>query len=160
MKPCLKVALTYLLFGVVWIFASDRVIGLFTKDAATVTTIQTFKGWFFVGVSALLIYVLSRRADRQRRAQESERRAVFLKTVEGAHHILLNYLNQMELVMLEAGSCASFDPEVLRMGREISDEASRELVNLGRLSDATSDAIESFVYRNLRNKIERGAPVP
>lgn len=149
MKPYLKNSLLYLAFGVTWIFASDRVIELFTQDPATLRIIQTGKGWFFVAVSSLLIFAMGKRAYAQQVSRAAERQEVFRKTVEGAHHILLNYLNQMELVMLEAASCPEFDKTVYAMAREISDEAAKELVRLGMLSDATTEAIESFVYRHL-----------
>ncbi len=149
MKPYLKNSLLYLAFGVVWIYASDRVIDLVTQDPAVLRGIQTGKGWFFVGLSALLIFAMGKRAFEEQAALARERSEVFRKTVEGAHHILLNYLNQMELVMLEAASCPEFDQEVYDMARKISDEAAKELVRLGMLSDTTTAAIESFVYRNL-----------
>lgn len=37
---------------------SDRLLELYTTDIAVIGTVQTFKGWIYVGISALLIYLL------------------------------------------------------------------------------------------------------
>lgn len=75
----LKTALLYALVGGVWIFFSDWLLGIFTTDPAPFTSLQTYKGWFFVGVTAILLYVVLRREfgalERAERAvRENERR--------------------------------------------------------------------------------------
>lgn len=56
--PALKTGLIYLVIGVVWILFSDQMLNAFTNNPKTITQIQTFKGWFFVGASAVLIFSL------------------------------------------------------------------------------------------------------
>ena len=76
------VALLYLIFGILWIFFTDRVLVWLGFDPAQMTRAQTMKGWFFIGGSSALIYALLRRhehneSDAQRtllRAQEEVRR--------------------------------------------------------------------------------------
>ena len=67
-----RIVALFLLFGTVWILVSDRAIGLFTQDIALLSTIQSFKGLLFVGLSALLLYVLVRRSERTRAALEAQ----------------------------------------------------------------------------------------
>jgi PAS domain S-box-containing protein len=57
----LKVALPYFVLGWLWILASDRFLKHLTDDVETLTILQTYKGWFFVTVSALLVFYTSRR---------------------------------------------------------------------------------------------------
>jgi PAS domain S-box-containing protein len=57
----LKVALPYFVLGWLWILASDRFLKQLTDDVETLTVLQTYKGWFFVTVSALLVFYTSRR---------------------------------------------------------------------------------------------------
>jgi two-component system, cell cycle sensor histidine kinase and response regulator CckA len=70
-----RVALAYVVLGALWIGFSDRAVFALVEDPALLTRIQTWKGWFFVLGSGVLIFVLTRRAiqaytDRER----SERR--------------------------------------------------------------------------------------
>ena len=56
-----KIAGGYLLFSVLWILLSDRVLAFAIPDADTQNRVQTVKGLVFVLASAGLIYVLTRR---------------------------------------------------------------------------------------------------
>ena len=69
----------YALFGALWIVLSDRLLLLFVPDTADYSRLQTWKGWFFIAVTALLVTglvrrALERQADLLRRARESENR--------------------------------------------------------------------------------------
>lgn len=57
----------YALFGGLWIVLSDRVLAALVTDIDTLTRLQTYKGWVFVALSALLILVLLRREVSVRR---------------------------------------------------------------------------------------------
>ncbi|MFA6288556.1 MAG: hypothetical protein WC661_14325 [Opitutaceae bacterium] len=150
MKPYLRVTLVYALFGVLWIFLSDRLVVILGNNLEGVTLLQTVKGWVFVVLSSLLLFVLTRRAFEAQRRAEREKLEVFDKTVEGSCHILLNYLNQMQLVMLEAEQCEKFDREILRLTNEASAEAIAELNKLGAIRTITADHIDSVVYEKIR----------
>jgi hypothetical protein len=106
MKSYLRVTFTYMVFGVLWILASDRLVELVAGDLQDLAYFQTLKGITFVLLSALLICILTRRALPKLKEQQEEKDAVFRKTVEGSHHILLNYLNNMQLVTMEAAFCS------------------------------------------------------
>ncbi len=56
-----RVALIYSMFGALWILSSDQILAAMIDDAATLTRLQTVKGWFYVVVTALLVYALVRR---------------------------------------------------------------------------------------------------
>jgi diguanylate cyclase (GGDEF)-like protein/PAS domain S-box-containing protein len=63
----LRVALWYAIFGGLWITLSDRLLAMLVTDVATLTELQTYKGWAFVAISALLIFGLLRREISLRR---------------------------------------------------------------------------------------------
>ncbi len=153
MKPYHKTALWYAVLGFLWILLSDQVVHWCVRDPQKTHFYQTIKGWLFVVVSTLLIYYLTRRAYCAQQAEEAERKAVYNKTVSGAYHILLNYLNQMELVTLEAEKCKDFDQETLKLARTISDEASSELMKLNAITDVSSSNIEQML-QDSRNRQE------
>lgn len=58
LRDSLKIALTYLAVSALWIFFSDRLLGLFTDNSALLLELQTYKGWFFVLITSVLLYFL------------------------------------------------------------------------------------------------------
>src|SRR6266545_4698891 len=61
MSPPLRVALIYLVTSVLWILFSDQALAALVTNPQVITQLQTIKGWGFVTLSALLIFVLMRR---------------------------------------------------------------------------------------------------
>lgn len=61
-SPSMKLALAFLLFGVTWIIATDVISSDFAKnDSELFKTLQRFKGLFFIVISSLLLFFLSKR---------------------------------------------------------------------------------------------------
>jgi HD-GYP domain-containing protein (c-di-GMP phosphodiesterase class II) len=65
-----RIAVLYALFGGLWIAASDRILETLVQDPHRLSLIQTFKGWAFVALSALLIAGLVRREMQKGRDSE------------------------------------------------------------------------------------------
>lgn len=61
----LKISLVYLIFGIFWILLSDALVGSLSPNREVATFLSVIKGWFFVGLSALLIFTISRRYIRR-----------------------------------------------------------------------------------------------
>ncbi|AFK07978.1 MAG: HD domain-containing protein [Thermotogae bacterium] len=57
-NPALKVALLYVVFGVIWILFSDMIVDLMFVEKDLVAHAQTYKGWAFVIFSGILFYFL------------------------------------------------------------------------------------------------------
>lgn len=57
-RQVLKVVGIYAIFSLLWIFLSDSALELFVKDPATIARISVFKGFFFVLVTAALLFHL------------------------------------------------------------------------------------------------------
>ena len=148
MKPYWKVTLWYMGFSFVWIFLSDKAIALLTKDIQDLTFFQTMKGGFFVLISGWLIFCLTKRAFNDSLASDREKHSIFKKTVAGVYHILLNYLNQMQLVTMEAEKSKDFDRQILLLSKDISYTALKELRKLDDIESLTSDNIDSVVYHD------------
>lgn len=51
-----RVVLFYIIFGSLWIYGSDRILGILVRDITTYDAIQTMKGWLFIIVTAVLLY--------------------------------------------------------------------------------------------------------
>src|SRR6056297_826873 len=67
-----KITLVYLAVGVVWIIFSDRLINTFISDDELLTKAQTYKGWFYVLVTAVLFFLFLRKHLGQLRKTEAE----------------------------------------------------------------------------------------
>lgn len=131
MKPYLRITLWYLLFGGLWISLTDRLIAPLASDSvAAMTGWQTIKGWIYVFGSGGLIYFLTRGAYHLQLRAEKKRLESFKRTVRQSHHILLNYFNQMQLVILEAERSADFDKNMIELAREATDKATLEVHRL------------------------------
>jgi PAS domain S-box-containing protein len=74
-----RVSLIYALAGATWILLSDRALEALVPNAQKITGLQTYKGWFFVGITAALLYVvlhgvLRRKARAEIELRQSEER--------------------------------------------------------------------------------------
>lgn len=76
----LQTSLTYAIIGFLWIFFSDKVLSVFVTNIETFNTLQTYKGWFFVSFTALLLFSLLRNRlnafDREHNERERAEYAV------------------------------------------------------------------------------------
>lgn len=70
-------AAVYALFGALWVVASDTALSLLVRDPTLLTMIQTWKGWLFVGLSAVLIYAVGSRLVRAVEDSEQRYRLLF-----------------------------------------------------------------------------------
>jgi len=60
-KIALKITLIYFLIGFLWILFSDQFILSIERSGNSITILQTYKGWFFVGITAILLFFLIRK---------------------------------------------------------------------------------------------------
>ena len=55
-RRAVSATLVYLLVGFAWILLSDRLVEVWFDDPATLSQVQTWKGFFFVGVTGLVLF--------------------------------------------------------------------------------------------------------
>jgi two-component system sensor kinase FixL len=91
-----KVGLVYACVGALWIFFSDVILAFFVKEPSALTRIEIFKGWFFVGVTTLLLFVLVRRYVRA-----MERSGMALKQSEEQLRLLVESVTDYEIFLLD-----------------------------------------------------------
>ncbi|WP_200271482.1 hypothetical protein [Luteolibacter pohnpeiensis] len=154
MKTYWKITLTYLIFGISWILITDLIAFGFSPDNKMFALVEVLKGWFYVFLSAAVIFYLTRNAFFKQAAAHEEKFAIYQNTIRGVHHIFLNYLNQMQLMTLEAERFPDFDSEALELSKSASAEAAEELMKLGEIEKISPENIESFVFRKMEQKPE------
>lgn len=60
-KNAFVIAAAYLLFGMIWIYFSDRVAEMISMNSHALGLLQTYKGWFFIFITTLLLFILTYR---------------------------------------------------------------------------------------------------
>lgn len=78
----LKITLIYFIIGFLWILFSDQFILSIARSDNSITVLQTYKGWFFVGITALLLFSLIRREIRKKVEIEENMNKAKLKAEE------------------------------------------------------------------------------
>jgi signal transduction histidine kinase len=67
-----RITLGYLIIGALWIIFSDRAIDALVTDKNLLTTAQTYKGWFYVLITAVLFFLFLKKHLGRLRRTESE----------------------------------------------------------------------------------------
>ncbi len=57
-EATLKIILTYLIVGILWIVFSDGIISSLVEDKELLTSVQTYKGWAYVFITAFIFYLI------------------------------------------------------------------------------------------------------
>ena len=116
-KSAFRIVLYYLIFGLIWIIISDRLLELLVTDRHRLSTLQTYKGWAFVFASSLLIFYILLQELRARTRTEQE-----LRESEEKYRTLIETANDAVFIIdaetgtiLDANKMAS---ELLGMPRE------------------------------------------
>ena len=73
----MRVVLIYVLVGGAWILLSDRLVAAIFTNLQQLTIAQTYKGWFFVVVSGLVLLAYLGRENELRRSSEKNLRDIF-----------------------------------------------------------------------------------
>lgn len=145
----LRVTLLYAIFGGIWILFSDRALETLTSDTSTLTILQTYKGWFYVTASALLLFFLLRNETAHRSAAESKLR-------ENEEKYRLLFENSMDAIMLTVpdGSILSANPAACRLF-ERTEEEIRQLGRNG-IVDLTDTRLQAGIEERERTGMFRG----
>ncbi len=73
----------YLLSGLLWILFSDRLLLLVTQDVRQLSELQTYKGWFYVFITAGFLFLLVRHYFRIIEEGKEELKLSYDATLEG-----------------------------------------------------------------------------
>lgn len=113
----LLITLLYLVLGIAWIFFSDRAVEHYFPSFDEIARFQTYKGWFYILVSAGILYLLLRRYHRRN-----------MKSLEAASRL--------------AAALGASENEIRRINLELEgrvDQRTRQL-------EAANRELEAFVH--------------
>lgn len=72
-SAALRIVLYYACFASLWILLSDKAVALLFTNPAEITIVSMLKGWLFVGVTSLLLFLLIRNLLKREREEHAER---------------------------------------------------------------------------------------
>jgi signal transduction histidine kinase len=81
-RIALKITLIYFFIGFIWILFSDQFILSTGGSNTAITLLQTYKGWFFVSVTAILLFILIRNEIIRKNKIEAELTKAKIKAEE------------------------------------------------------------------------------
>ena len=88
-----KITLNYLIIGVLWILFSDKLLEFFVSDVHLRTEFQTYKGTFFIFVTAAFLYLFVKSHMRSLKLTES-------KLIESESHYKTLFNNNHTVIVL------------------------------------------------------------
>jgi len=153
-----KITLIYLLIGLLWILLSDRIINQLVDDKDLITQISIVKGFFYVGITALLLFYLIRRntkkiIDYQEQTINNEQKYRLLYEYAG---VGIGYYD------LE-GKVISYNPIALQlMGGNSEDFVGKSIYELfpKDLADEYSSRMKKSITANQPQKYEDYVELP
>jgi len=84
-RIALKVTLIYFFIGFLWILFSDQLIYKLEETSDAITILQTYKGWFYVSVTSILLYFLISMEIRKKNLVEQDLVKAKQKAEESDH---------------------------------------------------------------------------
>lgn len=184
LRRALLATVVYLVAGLTWILFSDRVVEVWFPDPLTLSTVQTWKGFFFVVMTGLVLFVvmlrllikdrllLSLQVNQRRALRQRERQlTVLMDNLPGMAYRCLN--DERWTMLFVSGGCerlTGYSPDELINNRLVSyadlidastDEQAAEEVNIA-VRKGTSFSVEYAITRKDGRKVwvwERGCGV-
>ena len=145
----IRIALLYALFGLVWILGSDNLAdALFRNDPDILLRVSSLKGFFFVGLTSVLLYTLLRRYDGAYRQKERE-----LRESEERHRLVVEYAP--DAILIHDGVRFLYaNPEAAKLFGAPSPQAiaGREVM------DFVDEQAQASVRERIRQNIVHGMP--
>lgn len=118
----------YIIVGGIWIIFSDKVLNYFIRDPDLMTRIQTFKGWFYVLITAVLFYALlkshlAKIRNAEQKAINSDRlKTAFLQNISHEIRTPMNSIVGFSQLLKERGITETEKNEYLEMITRSSDQ--------------------------------------
>jgi hypothetical protein len=150
MKPHYKISITYFIISALWIFLSDRAILSLNPSPDVLTNLQTYKGWFFVLSTSLLLFIIIRKEQIKIEKKVEEKNQLFKTTMRAVHHILNNFLLKMTFFKQVAEESKAIEEETIKIFDKVIFETAEELKKLGNIENPTDEKVNKAVYNKTK----------
>lgn len=86
----IKICLTYMVIGLIWILFSDKIANKFVNDKDLLVLVSTYKGWFYVIVTSFILYFLIGRILKKVESAEEKLKLQLDEIINGKELLKLN----------------------------------------------------------------------
>ena len=145
-----RITLNYLIFGLLWILFSDKLLDWVETDHSLLTEFQTYKGAFFIFVTTVFLYLLVKKHMQKLRLAESRliESECHYKALFNNNHSVILLVNPVNAEIEDANPAASeyygwSHAELCSKSIYDFNTIDKELVN-DRLPCSRSSTAESF----------------
>lgn len=146
-----KISLAYLLVGLLWILFSDEALAFLIKDPTLLTKFQTYKGSFYILVTASLLFFMV----KKHMAKLDEQQSLFEIMFNTISDCVIIANTKREIVMVNKSTLETFgydDNELLGNTTEMLYENKDSFKSLGeKIFDAQSQQVKSQYLLNYKN---------
>jgi PAS domain S-box-containing protein len=109
-----RITFNYIIFGLLWIFFSDKILDSLLTDTFLITKFQTYKGALFVFATAIFLYFLARKHMQNMKSAEAELRKLSQAVEQSPVGIIItNTEGIIEYVNPRATQLTGFEAEEL-----------------------------------------------
>lgn len=142
-------AIVYALVGALWVTYSDRLVAMWAESPEHLSLLQTYKGWLFVAVTAVIVGLVLDRLFREdaRHASELERHerelATLMANLPGmAYRGLFDRRWTMMFVSDSCFALTGYTPEAVIGNRDIAFGDLIHADDIGPVTRAVAEAVE------------------
>ncbi len=128
---------------VYWISESTIHVIFFHTESLEIIPRETNELWMRATIITFFL-IFGNYVDffiRKIKKKEQEKVEIYHAMLDSSYHIINIYLNQMQLIKIEAEKCENFDKDLLVTFAAISDEAATLLKRLASVSDLSENNI-------------------
>lgn len=125
------ITIIYFTFGFFWILLTDKILLVLSSDSSSYIKFQTYKGWLYIVITTILVYVLSRiyaihkeksldlsRENERMTSENLKEKEILLKEI---HHRVKNNLQIMISLLRLKGKYLN-DSQYNKILKEITDK--------------------------------------
>lgn len=137
---------------VVLLGAIIKDLDLFESVTSFLNSVERFEvDEFIIPIIIFLFFAgLDLLKRRKSRKVELEKLKIYKAMLGSTHHILNNFLNQMQLFKITADRTPGFAPEILDLYDQIMNDASMQIEALGSITNISESSIETSIDPNTK----------
>ena len=122
-------------------------IDLFEMTHELINSLERFEvDEFLIPLFILSLFTMYDQNRRQKLRQiEYEKIKIYKAMLASTHHILNNFINQMQLVKIEAQRTPDFNPKILSIYDSVIKNATMQIEALGSVTKVDEDSIQESV---------------
>lgn len=151
------ITIAYVFLGFLWILFSDKFIEGFSDDLNTISTLQTYKGWAYVFITAIFFFFFVKRHIAklrlaEHRARESDRlKSLFLSNVSHEIRTPMNGIIGFAELLVQSNLTVKEREEYIKIVEESSERLLLLINDLVAISNLEAGA-ETVVLSEVRLK--------